>query len=541
MSYFSHAFNMAFVGTKPTQAASPTQNAVDDGMLTTAGVPTSALKNAGTPNGLGVGTFGFFNKNTYVSVTAASTEVTTGQSLVLAGASLMANDKIGPFHGGYQESNKSKYINPKMINNFYKMTAAAPEQAVWHVGVTNFQTGTSLLFVAPCGAGYTPGTYTNVATTTSGAGTGLTVDVVVNASGEIVSMVENAVGSGYLAGDTITPDPVALGHDGVGAECDTTEIVTVGNQNCEFEFLCGETYNLFVQLHGNPVLKYLNHDSYRILAAYTGCCPEGTIAPVAVDSTLVMIDWANQIITTPYLKDFIRPVVFDETGKPWFATADEAVAAGWTSADVWTNYTSTGHIDGALAGLRIVGAYIDTRFGTCTFQTSDYYQKEVVRIWNISLTDENGDPCTFKGLCVEQECCGFGGQGFGDTYVRELILSESYKQNKFSTDLRIREITQGTDIFNALPPVNGANQPLYYDKYVIQHVVPRYNNPSSVHDNDQYNLVIYVPAGAASTALETFMQTWLTAAGNPLGAEITANGVTEYGHVVCTPVAIPAP
>lgn len=539
MSYFSHAFQKAYVGTKATQGSVPgTQNAVNDGMLITAGVSTVALKNAGAPNGLGVGTYGFFTKDSYLSVTAASAQVTSGQSLILAGASLMLNDKIGPFHGGYQESNKSKMINPKLVVDFYKMEAAAPEQSVWHLGDTNFQDGTTLSFVGPCGSGYTDGVYSSVATTTDGVGVGLTVDVTVF-GGEIVSMVENLVGTGYLVGDTVTPDAITLGFV-AGVECDTTEIATVGPQNCEFEFLCGETYNLNIQLHGTPVLRYLNHDSYRALAAYTGCCPEGSIVPVAVDSTLVMIDWANQIITSPYLMDFVRPIVFDELGNPWFATAAEAVAEGWPTTQVWTSYVSTGHIAGALAGIRLIGAYVDTRFGTCTFQPSDYYGKEVVRIQDISLIDNQGDPCTFTGLCITQECCGFGGQGFGDTYVRELILSESYLQNKFSSDLRIREITQGTDIFNALPPVIGTT-PVFYDKYVIQHVVPRYNNPSSVHDNDQYNLVIYVPASATAASLVTFMTTWLTAAGNPLGADITANGINTYGHAVCTPTAIPEP
>lgn len=539
MSYFNHAFKKAFVGTKASQAAVPgTSNAVVIGMLNTAGIPTNNLKNAAAPNSLGVGTYGFFNKNTYLSVTAASLEVTQGQALILAGASLMSNDKIGPFHGGYQESNKSKYINPKMVNNFYKMEAAAPEQSIWHIGVTNFQTGSSLLFLAPCGAGYTPGSYTNIATTTGAAGIGLTVDVVVGATGEIISMIENQVGTGYLVGDFITPDPLALGHDGVSIECTTTEIATVGTQTCEFEFLCGETYNLFIQLYGNPVLRVLNHDSYRNLAAYTGCCPEGTISPIAVDSTLVMINWANQIITSPYLKDFIRPIVFDELGNPWFATAAEATVEGWPATQIWDNYVSTGHIGGALAGIRLIGAYVDTRFGSCTFQTSDYYGKEIVQM-DIVLSDENGDPCTFNGLCVEQECCGFGGQGFGDTYLRELVMAESYLQNKFSTDLRIREITQGTDIYDALPPVTGGNVAIFYDKYVIQHVVPRYNNPSSVHDDDQYDLVIYVPAGATATALENFMEVWLRAAGNPLGDALDTQGIETFGHTSCEPVPIP--
>jgi hypothetical protein len=57
MSYFNHAYRKSFVGTKATQAAVPgTQNAVNNGFLLDAGVPTSALANAVAPNGVGVGT-----------------------------------------------------------------------------------------------------------------------------------------------------------------------------------------------------------------------------------------------------------------------------------------------------------------------------------------------------------------------------------------------------------------------------------------------------------------------------------------------------
>jgi len=528
MSYFAHGFAKAFVGTKPTQASVPlTSNGVNNGLLLDAGVQTAALINAGAPNALGLGTYGFFNKDTYLSVNAASAEVTTGQALILAGASIMPNDKIGPFHGGYAESNKSKMINPRLISKFYKMTDAIPEQSICHVGATNFQAATTLALTTP-GAGYaTDGVFADVPVT-GGSGSGMTVDVEI-AGGVVVSVVENQVGTGYVAADVVTLDPA--GPQGAGAPDATFTVTSYGPQDCEFEFLCGETYNLFINLYGAPVLRVLNHDSYRTLAAYTGCCPEGTITPEAVDSTLVMIDWANQIITSPYLKDFIRPIVYTEAGDPLFATGAEAVAAGYLVTDVWSTYVSPGHVDGALAGLRIAGAYIDTVFDTCTFQTSDYYNKEVVQM-DISLRDETGDPCVFDGLCIVCECCGFGGQGFGNTYLRELILCESYLQNCFSTDPRIREITQGNDLRDALSTT------AFYTKYVIQHVVPRYNNPSSVHDDDQYNLMIYVPAGVTATALETFIETWLTAAGNPLGADITANGVETYGHVACVPVAI---
>ena len=143
MSYFAHGFAKPFIGTKPTIAGSPTQTAIDNGMVNEAGIKTVALKNLLTPNTLGLGSYGFFTKDSYESVIAASAEVTAGEPLIFASAAIPLNDKIGKFHGGYAESNKSKYINPKLISNFYKVESAVPEQSIVHIGVTNFQLATT--------------------------------------------------------------------------------------------------------------------------------------------------------------------------------------------------------------------------------------------------------------------------------------------------------------------------------------------------------------------------------------------------------------
>ena len=100
---------------------------------------------------------------TYLSVLAGSGLVTGGKPLVFAGSSLYANDKLGPFHGGYKESNKSKMINPKYINKWAKMTGAAPEQAIYHVGNTNLNTFGVQAGTVSGGSLYTTaGTYNNV-------------------------------------------------------------------------------------------------------------------------------------------------------------------------------------------------------------------------------------------------------------------------------------------------------------------------------------------------------------------------------------------
>ena len=61
------------------------------------------------------------------------------------------------------------------------------------------------------GSGYTPGTYTGVATTTSGNGTGATLNITVDASGLVTSATLNAAGSGYVVGDTLTSTAIGAG------------------------------------------------------------------------------------------------------------------------------------------------------------------------------------------------------------------------------------------------------------------------------------------------------------------------------------------
>jgi len=61
------------------------------------------------------------------------------------------------------------------------------------------------------GSGYSLGIYTGVATTSSGPGTGATLNVSVNSSGEVVSAVLSAPGTGYRVGDTLTSTAIGAG------------------------------------------------------------------------------------------------------------------------------------------------------------------------------------------------------------------------------------------------------------------------------------------------------------------------------------------
>jgi len=275
--------------------------------------------------------------------------------------------------------------------------------------------------------------------------------------------------------------------------------------DCQKDFFCGEAYDLRIDLKGSPVLRFLNRNSYVTVTANGGCCPGP--APSELDPTTIYIQWADLIVANAFLTPFIVPVVFDTTGTTWYApgtTVDPISGAPVLPAQWWSAYVPVPGAPGLTAGMRLIGAYVDTVFGTCSFRITDFFQKEPVQIF-ASLVDETGDPCVFSGLCIYNDCLGLQGNGFGDTVLKDIILSESYLQNYVdNTDVRVREITQGDDILNSV------NRNAMYTRYYIQHVVPRFNNPSSTFDNDRYLVEIITPSGG-NAALEAAIDGWLGA------------------------------
>jgi hypothetical protein len=274
--------------------------------------------------------------------------------------------------------------------------------------------------------------------------------------------------------------------------------------NCDFAFFCNETYRLRIDVKGSPALRFLTRNSYLTVDAFGGCCPEGSDDPVRVDSTLIMIQWAEEILRSPLINPFILPVVIAEDGTVLYAPGtDPALVAAVPGADTWDNYVSTGHSIGQAAGLVLNGAYVDTKFGNCSFMKTDHYELEPVRLY-ASMTLLDGEPCP-EGICVVEECPGRQEQGVGETVFRDVILSESYSQNYFSPDTRIREVMQSQQLFDVV------DRFAKYDRVYILHNVPRFNNPTGVFDNDQYLLEVIFEAG--TTDAEDFLQIvvrWVT-------------------------------
>ena len=497
MAYFNHAFAKCFIATKQDQAEAGVPGeaggaaAVSNGMVTTIGMHVSNLKSTAASEGwlLGPGVTGVFG------VKGANKDLTLDIGLTpdccpfyLASSSIKINDKQGPFHGGYQVSNKSKEINPKYIRKAWVQTANPASAAVMQLGGTPDNVGGQVLTVGTLvgGTGY-PANVTGfeAATIILGGGSGATVNITTDAGGVITAATLNKPGYGYSAGDVLE---IELGNGDGFITVVTASVIT----NCNKEFLCEETYYLRLEVKGADALRFANHNLYQNLGAYTGCCDD-PLAPTPVDPKIVYLDWAQQIAGlpgssqgsdqgNPYFKDFIRPIVVVD-GISYAKDEASALESGLPIANIWANIPVG---VATTAGLILLGAYVETTFGDCTFQPSDYYSVEPLKLY-ASEVDLNGDPCTFEGLCVVHTCLGNQANGLGESVARDVILHEAYLQNFMSSDLRIREITQGTNIWDVI------DRAARYDRVFLLHSVPRFNNPSGTFDNDQYLLDVITP------------------------------------------------
>lgn len=434
MSYFNHAFKKTFVATNGISNIS--------GQLGTSSATT-----------LPAGEITFINPNTFV---AGNEPEENCCEFILASGSLMENDKIGPFHGGYLESNKSKVVKGKYISRLYYAPANPAQPYITNVG-------------------FTPWNQDNPPSSSN---------------------------PGETAGDCCKP------------------------------FLCGETYYLRIDVKGSPAMRLLNHNSYLTLEAYTGCCPDSPddplIAPVPVDPRRVYIAWAEQLLNSALMNPFVYPVVTYtiNNGTNWIYyypnnvnTTTLPVIAGVTYAN-YEDWTEAAYDTDMCAGIVLTGAYYETKFGNCTFQVTDFYEVEPLRIY-ASEVDYTGSPCEFQALCVGVQCYGLQANGLGETVVRDVILSESYRQNHFATDFRIREITQGYDILDAA----GVSRSGLYDRIYLQHNIPRLYNPTGTFDNDQYLLEIIVPVGDPDNIFLT-LETWIASCGSPCIVSEIPEGVT---------------
>jgi hypothetical protein len=432
---------------------------------------STTLASSGSTAALTAGQIGFFDAKTFAAVTAQAAP------FILAQGSYFASDKIGPVHGGYKESVKSKVINPKYISRLIKVSAKA-------------------------------------------------------AVNQIVKVEANAC---------------------AGLACDST-------------------IRLRLDVKGSPALRFLNHQLYQTLDAYTGCCDANN---AAIDHTVALLKWADQINEEPLVKEFVQAKVWLETtasvaidptaglavisvanadaalfqpgekvvhsslapnslvllvgaadsassGNTRITLTQNAVSSTNGNAAIFSAQTTAGYTPAtsSLAAVNshmdIIAAYVDTTFGNCTFTPTDFYNLEPLFIY-ASVVDESGEPCKVECLTVSESQTPVQVSGLGETVLRELILDGRYLQNAYPDSSRVEHLRMRE--IEADPALATVNRAALYDQVLILHNVPRFNNPTSTFDNDQYLIVVHVPTGTATTSITNFIASSASAAGNAVTLE----------------------
>jgi hypothetical protein len=118
--YFNHAFRKDYIGVANT------------GVL--------KLRTTGATKDLTGGEIGLFKASDYSAIASAPA---TNTPFIIAQASFHTSDKIGPYHGGYRESTKSKVINPKYVTRFFTVNAVSPQTQRVKLEVCNVQCGST--------------------------------------------------------------------------------------------------------------------------------------------------------------------------------------------------------------------------------------------------------------------------------------------------------------------------------------------------------------------------------------------------------------
>lgn len=286
---------------------------------------------------------------------------------------------------------------------------------------------------------------------------------------------------------------------------------------------CGSNLFLRLDVKGSPALRFLNHNAYAI-GDSSGDAAQGDVPGLCciegqeyLDPAVALAKAAKMLLADPIIAPFVQELAgggmtVTVAGVPTTYTIAEVLDGTYTpSTDPVT--------DQVTACVAFQGAYVDTKFGNCSFDTRDFYEKEPVQLI-ASILDETGDPCNDCGVVTTTP--GTMAQTLGETVLRDVLMTENYMQSPYNQgnpdSARIREIEGSNDILAAI------DRNALYKAYYVQHSIPRLNNPTGVFDNDQYVYKIYVKCSETETValMDVLMDQIVTAAvasGNPITFE----------------------
>jgi hypothetical protein len=497
---------------------------------------------AGSTASLTAGQVGFFNPDGTAIQTASA------KPFMIAQGSYFNSDKISPALGGYKESVKTKMINPKYISRVIKVTAKQPRQMVVNVPVTcglacdttyrlrvDIKGSPALRFLSH-NMYRTLDSYTGCCDATDPTLQKDPVVTLINWADQInTSLIFNTMVQARVYKLAVTTANTAAAATSVS----TTQATFIPSA---FTSIAVGQKVVGTGIPANSFVTTVN-GSTNITITY----PAQQTAPTIAASVSVKYynDLYSGAIGTPQQGAAqVIPGTGTESGvggsavvSAGVATGDTIGATGSAGATLYDMNPASAASFTVDAHIELTAAYIETKFGICTFTPTDKYDLEPLLMYT-SIVDETGDPCSSFCFTTTNSNTGVNGvgndntviqlpiqaSGIGETVLRDMILSDRYLQLAYPDSnrvesLRMREIEQNPGLANI-------SRTALYDQVMILHSVPRFNNPTSTFDNDQYLLVFNVPTGTSTAGLTNYIVSSVTAAGGTIPTN-TAGGTFE--------------
>tara|TARA_R110001592_G_scaffold255416_1_gene519001 strand:- start:51477 stop:52961 length:1485 start_codon:yes stop_codon:yes gene_type:complete len=455
MAYFNHAFCKSFL------VSSVAGSAVNTKDLTSGQIGVAE---------------GNWNPLSPTAITAAAKDKNL---IYIAQGSFMPKDKVGT-HGGYKESIKSKGINPRYVTKLWSSKCYTAVQPSVTINVD--QT------CAPCGENFY-----------------LRLDV--KGSPALRFLNHNAYAIGDSSGSSALNNSLpgiccALGQEFLDPAVALAKAAGMLLEDAIIkpfiaEGSAGNVATLTVSAGGT------GYPSGTTTAAVATTGGSGTGLKVDITTTLAVVTSAVINANNGGKGYKVGDIITVTGGGGDCRLAVATVAAGGviveTTAVPFTSYTIAQILDGTYtpsadpvadgvkSAITFVGAYVETSFGDCSFDTRDFYGKEPVQLF-ASILDETGDPCNTCGSTTSVK--GVMVQTQGETVIREILLHERYLQSPYhqggKDSSRFNEI-EGFDAIKA-----SVDRTASYKVYYIQHSIPRLSNPTGTFDNDQYVYQFFV-------------------------------------------------
>ena len=502
------------------------------------------------------------------------------------------SDKIGS-HGGYQESVKSKMINPKYISRIFWVQSKLPVQQVVQIpltaqsGSTNVGLNADTTYRLRIDVKGSPAlrflshNIYRVMDTYTGPLNAINPTFLKDPVATLVDFKEQLTMSPYF-NQLVQARAYKLSYLGTGSTTVGTITTTSAVlSNANFTTANGVAIGQRVTGPSIPANSFVT--AFTSGTSATISFPAQSVAPTIATITGTapsVVKFYNDLYgsnggyVTPYTNIAVtsgqQPTYVGQTpyipGSSAYTTGTSQTAGTATGATIVANTagTSIGAIiyqpvaDAASfttdAFLELTAAYLETKFGNPTFTISDNYDLEPLKII-ASLMDDSGSTTVVAPIgTAAAQTIGEAGiatvaqassmaQGTGETVLRELILTGRYRQEAFGDgtnidQFRMREIEANPSVLSMM---SVANRNALYNKLCILHSVPRFNNPTGVFDNDQYLIEVAIPNTLTvdklfNTATYTSGGTITGAAGGGLGdyileASITAGGV-QYAEMI---------